>query len=109
MYLLYLLGPVDECTRPQADGGDEDEAEVAFRGLVVTGGQTAPVLQPVEAALDPVPESVDVAVDRDLNLPASPHRDDRRDAAHFHLRADGIGIVAAIGEQNLRFRPVGVE
>ena len=103
------LGPVDECAHPEADSGDEDEAEIAVGGLVVSGGEAAPVLQPVEATLDPVPERVDVVVDRDLNLPASPHRDDRRDAARFHCRTDGIGIVAAIGEQNLRFRPVGIQ
>ena len=88
---------------------DEDEAEIAVGGLVVAGGQTAPVLQPVEAALDPVPQGVEVVVDRNLDLAASPHRNDRGHAARFHLRADSIGIVAAIGEQNPRFRPIGIE
>lgn len=44
-----------------------------------------------------------------LDLPISPHRNDRGDAARFHLCADGIGIVAAIGEKNLRLRPAGIE
>ena len=50
-----------------------------------------------------------MVVDRDLDLPASPHRDDRRDAARLHLGADCIGIVAAIGEKDLRFWPFGIE
>ena len=50
-----------------------------------------------------------MVVDRDLDLPTSPHRNDRGDATRFHLRAEGIGIVAAIGEKDLRFRAFGIE
>jgi hypothetical protein len=42
---LRKLGPVDEVPHPQPDGGDEDEAEIAVGGLVVSGGQSAAVLE----------------------------------------------------------------
>jgi hypothetical protein len=38
------LGSVDEVPDPKSDGSDEDEAEVAFGGLVVSGGESAAVL-----------------------------------------------------------------
>lgn len=50
-------GPADECSRPQPDDRDEDEAEVALGGLVAAGGEVAGVLQLVEAALDPASQS----------------------------------------------------
>lgn len=39
---------------PEPDAGDVDEAEEAFGGFVVTGRQSAAVLQPVETPLDHV-------------------------------------------------------
>jgi len=39
---------------PEADGCDVDEAPEALGGLVVTGGGTAGVFQPVEVPLDQV-------------------------------------------------------
>jgi len=50
-----------------------------------------------------------VVVDGDLDLPAAPRRNDRRDTSGFHFLPDSIGIVAAIGEKDLRFRSVGIE
>jgi len=42
---LIDLGRVDKVSDPQTDGCDEDEAEEAVGGLVVTGGQSAAVFQ----------------------------------------------------------------
>ena len=42
---LAPLGPVDEVPDPYSGGGDEDEADVAVGGLVVSGGQSAAVLE----------------------------------------------------------------
>jgi hypothetical protein len=39
---------------PEADRGDVDEAQEAFGGLVVAGGDAAGVLELVEAPLDEV-------------------------------------------------------
>ena len=40
-----MLGPVDEVPDPQTCGCDEDETEVAVGGLVVSGSQSAAVLE----------------------------------------------------------------
>lgn len=104
-----MLGPVDEYACPYADCSDEDEAEIAVGGFVVAGGQTAPVFQLVEAALDLIAQCVDVVVDGELDLAVPPHRDDRCDATDLHCRPDFIGIVSAIGKKNFRLRPFGVK
>jgi hypothetical protein len=39
------LGSVDEVPDPESGGSDKDEAEVAVGGLVVSGGQSATVLE----------------------------------------------------------------
>ena len=39
------LGSVDEVPDPEPSGGDEDEADVAVGGLVVSGGQSAAVFE----------------------------------------------------------------
>lgn len=42
---LFELGSVDEVPDPESGGSDKDEAEVAVGGLVVSGGQSAAVLE----------------------------------------------------------------
>ena len=42
---VLSLGSVDEVPDPQSGGGDEDEADVAVGGLVVSGGQSSAVLE----------------------------------------------------------------
>lgn len=44
---------------PKTDRCDVDEAEVAFRGFVVSGGHPASVLELVEAALYQVAQPVE--------------------------------------------------
>src|SRR3990167_2231400 len=39
------LGSVDKVTYPEAHGSDKNEADVAVRGLVVSGGQSAAMLE----------------------------------------------------------------
>jgi hypothetical protein len=41
-----------------------DESEIAFSGFIVSGSQTARVLQFVKASLDVIAKSVDVIIDR---------------------------------------------
>jgi hypothetical protein len=43
--IIGTLGSVDEVPDPESGGSDKDEAEVAVGGLVVSGGQSAAVLE----------------------------------------------------------------
>ena len=45
---------------PKHDGGEDESSSVVHGGLVVSGGQAPPLLEPVEAALDGVALSVGV-------------------------------------------------
>lgn len=40
-----MLGPVDEVPYPQPYGSDKNEADIAVSGLVVSGCQSAAVLE----------------------------------------------------------------
>ena len=51
--------------KPEADRRCVDEAQEAFGGLVVAGGDTAGILELIEAPLDNVPQSVEPAIDSD--------------------------------------------
>lgn len=93
---------------PEARGDDVDEAEIARGCFVVSGRQPTRVLELVEAALDAVPEGVDVVVDRDLDFSPASRRDDRDPAVGLGVRADAVGIVSLVGDENLRRGRVGV-
>jgi hypothetical protein len=78
-----------------------DEAEVAVRGLVVSGCQSAAVLELREAAFDEVSERVEVAVDGALVLAVALGRDDGSDAPCVEIGQDGVGVVALVCKENL--------
>lgn len=105
---LERLGRVDKVSDPQSQGDDVDEAEVACGGFVVSGCQAPRVLELVEAALDAVSEGVDVVVDRGLDLSSTTHRNDRDAAIRACVFTDAVGVIAFIGDENLRVRRVGV-
>ena len=107
-FSITNLGRVDKVLGPQARGDDVDEAEIACGGFVVSGCQAARVLELVEAALDAVPEGVDVIVDRDLDLSPATHRNDRDAALGLGVLADAVGVVALVGDEHLRRGRVGV-
>ena len=44
---------------PQADRCDVDEAEVAFGGFVIAGGNAAGILELVEAPLDKIAQAIE--------------------------------------------------
>ena len=41
----FVLGSVDKMPDPKADAGDENEAKITVRGLIVAGGQASTVLE----------------------------------------------------------------
>ena len=91
---------------PEADRCDVDEAQEAFGCLVVAGGDPAGVLQLVEAPLNEVTQAIEPAVDGHTELSRLPHRNDCQNVAGFHGLPDGVGIVAAIREQDARLGQV---
>ena len=101
----FDLGRVDKVSDPQPEGADEREAEIAGRGLVVTGRDPTVVLEAVEAPFDPVAQSIDEAVDGDLHETVALHGDDWLCPARPQIVADGIAVVALVADQHLRLRP----
>lgn len=82
-----------------------DEAEIAGSGFVVSGCDTACVLEPVDAPFDEVSQGIDEVVDGGLDLAGFAHGNDSRAAAGLDIIADAIGIITPIGQQDLRFGP----
>ena len=68
-----------------------DEAEIAGSGFVVSGGDTARVLEPVDAPLDEVSQGIDEVVDGCLDLAGFTHGNDSRAAAGLDIVADALG------------------
>ena len=85
-----------------------DEGEIAYGGFVVSCGEAACVLQSVEATLDPVAQAVDEIVDGDLDFAPLAHGNDGNAAAVPDVGADGVGIIALVGNENFRIGRFGV-
>ena len=71
---------------------------MGFFGFVLASGNPAPVLQLVEQTLDQVAPAVFLSVVRDWVAAVALRGDQRFDAGSGDLLADGIGIIAAIGQ-----------
>ena len=81
---------------PEADRRYVDEAQEAFGGLVVTGGYPSCVLELVQAPLDEVAQSVELAVNGHAQFPGFPHGDHRHDVARFHGFMNVVRVIATI-------------
>lgn len=75
---------------PEADGCDVDEATEAFGGFVVAISDAASILEPVEASLDEVSQSVEPSVNGDTKPARLAHWDHRHDVACLHGSANPI-------------------
>lgn len=80
-----------------------NEAKIAGSGFVVAGRQTAGAFEPVEAALDPVPQSIGDGIDEDWFFAVGLAGDDRRATALFDDTADVIAVVAPVGHEHFGF------
>lgn len=87
---------------PETDRRDVNEAEEAFRRLVVAGRDTPGVLELGEAAFDQIPQAIQRAIDTNPLLAGLAHRYHGQDVAHLHASSDLVCIVAAIREQHAR-------
>ena len=89
---------------PEAGSSQLDEGEVACGGLVVAGGDGAELLQLVVQPLDPIPQAVQLAVERQRRRAGRVGRDHRQDAADQQVLPDPVGIVAHVADQAARAR-----
>lgn len=98
-----VLGRVDEA-EPEARGGELDQGQVARGGLVVAGGDGAELLELVVQPLDPVPQPVELAVERERLLADRMGRDHRQHAVEQQVLPDPVGVVAGVADQAARAR-----
>lgn len=98
---LDCLGRVDKAY-PNLDGGEFGEAEEAFGSVVVSCCDAPAFLEPVEEPLDPVSHGVERAVDSVLDLSVPLGRDLRGCAACTEFSADVVGVIALVGDHDLR-------
>jgi hypothetical protein len=94
------LGRVDK-SDPDANAGEQDEAEKACGCMVVACCNTSAVLEAVDEPLDTVAHGVDRVVDGMLDQPVAFGWDFRSAAASAHIVADRIAVIATIAEQNV--------
>ena len=87
---------------PETDRRDVNEAEEAFRRLVVASRDTPGVLELVEATFDQIPQAIQRAIDTNPLLAGLAHRYHGQDVARLHAFSDLVCIVAAIREQHAR-------
>lgn len=85
-----------------------DEAEIAGGCFVISGGETARVLQAVDATLDSVSEGVDEFIDEDRRLAVLAAWNDRLGSAPADILANVVGIKAAVGDDDLWIGSVGL-
>jgi hypothetical protein len=69
--------------------------------FAVSGGESAEVFEPVEAAFDAVAELVESAVVRSLHFAADLRRDDGFGADAFDGGDDRVGVVAPVGHDDI--------
>lgn len=86
---------------PVSGGGQVEHAEKALGQLVVAGGDGAVDLEMTEHALDAVALAVEALVPADHRRAIGSRRDDGPDAARLQVGADGVAVVALVGEQGV--------
>ena len=87
---------------PDCDGGEFDEAHEVGEQLVVAGCDAAELFELVEEALDDVALLVEFGVIGTLERAVPLGRNDRLAAAFSDLVAQVIGVVALVGDRDVR-------
>jgi hypothetical protein len=85
-----------------------DEAKVAVGGFIVSGCEAAGIFKLVEAAFDPVAQSVDCGIDGKLDQSVPLGWNHRDTAALFHIFTNEVSVIAFVGEEDLGLWPVGI-
>ncbi len=99
-----ILGCVDNAY-PGLDCGEFSEAEEAFGRVVVSGCDAPAFLEPAEEPLDPVVHGVERPVDGVLDLAVPLGWDLGGRPAYAQFAANIVGVVALVGEHDLRVSP----
>jgi hypothetical protein len=86
-----------------------NEAEIACGCFVVACRQSAGAFEFVEAALDPVSQSVGDGVDEDWFFAIDLAGYDRCTAALINDTADVITVVAPVGDEHSGFGQIGID
>lgn len=86
---------------PDFDGGEMKHTKKAVGELVVAGGDGSVDLEMSDLALDPTALAVELFVPADRRLAVRARRDDRANTAGFEIIADGVAVVAFVGQQRL--------
>ena len=84
------------------DCGELHEAEEAFGGLVIAGGDAAKLFQEAHHALDAVALGIAATVQRAGRFAVRLSRDNGARAAQIQLRAQAVGIASFVGEKLAR-------
>jgi hypothetical protein len=79
-----------------------DEGHEAVGGLVVAGGNAAPMFELVEEALDAIAQGVEGGIDRTLDLAIGLCGNDRIGAMKVAIGAHIVAVVALIAQHVLR-------
>ena len=83
---------------PVFDGGEVEHSGEALGELVVSGGDGAVDFEMTDHALDAVALPVEAPVPAHHGLAVPARRDDGPDAARLEIGADGVTVIALVGE-----------
>jgi len=97
----FRLGRVDKF-EPISDCGEMEHTEEALGELVVSGGDGAVDLEMTDQALDTVALALEALVPADRPLAARARRDDGADTARLETGANGVAVIALVGDHGFR-------
>ncbi len=83
---------------PVFDGGEMEHSEEALGELVVSRGDGTVDFEMTDHAFDAVALPVEAFVPADRGLAVGARRDDGPDAARLEIGADGVAVIALVGE-----------
>lgn len=84
-----------------------NEAEITGGGFIISCGEASRAFEAVDAALDSISDGVDEVVDDDRLLAVLAAWDDSFGAARSCVISNGVGIITAVGDHDLRIGAVG--
>ena len=93
----YELGPVDK-PDPDTTASEQDKAQEAACGLVVSGGDAALFLEMANEAFDACTLRIERSTDQILHFAISLGRDLGRGATITQILAYGVAVIAFVGE-----------
>ena len=87
---------------PQPHGGDVEHGQEGAGCLLIPRRDAAALFQATDHALDPVPQPVNIAVERPARRTVALERDHRLDATDQQILAQPVRIISLVTEKPLR-------